>query len=153
MSVNNSVTAPDGSARLIEDGVYPRAGAQFGRGSHYRRGVAATRRIPELDLARVQRWCADRIPEHVRDQVRLEADVRGRSITILECRPHWSDAEAPWTRMKIAQLRFDDDGRTWTLYCADRNGRWHRYDDLDPSGSVSELLDEIDQDPTGIFFG
>lgn len=78
--------------------------------SQYRRPMAATSRIPELDLARVQRFCADRIPEHVRDQVRLEVEVRGRSVTMLECRPHWSAEEAPWTRMKIAQLRFDDAG-------------------------------------------
>ena len=72
---------------------------------------------------------------------------------MLDCRPLWSDKEAPWTRMKIAQLRFDDVSRTWTLYWADRNETWNRYWDLEPSASISELLDEIDQDPTGIFFG
>lgn len=49
--------------------------------------MAAALRIPELDLARVLRFCQTRIPEHARDQVRLEADVRGRSITLVECRP------------------------------------------------------------------
>jgi len=62
--------------------------------------VATTLRIPDLDLARVQRFCAARI-----------------------------------------------------LYWADRNERWHRYRDLDPSENVSTLLDEIDEDPTCIFFG
>lgn len=113
----------------------------------------AASRIPELDLARVRRFCHDRIPSHVRDQVRLEADVRGRSITILECRPLWSDPNAEWTRMKIAQLRYDDSARLWTLYWADRNQRWHRYWDLDASERIDALLDEIDEDPTCIFFG
>lgn len=115
--------------------------------------MATTLRVPEFDLARVRRFCHDRIPEHIRDQVRLEADVRGRSITILECRPLWSDPEAEWTRMKIAQLRYDELARSWTLYWADRNQRWHRYRDLGPSENVGDLLDEIDQDPTCIFFG
>lgn len=115
--------------------------------------MAAALRIPELDLARVRRFCQTRIPEHARNQVRLEADVRGRSITLVECRPLWSDASAEWTRMKIAQLRYDESAPSWTLYCADRNERWHRYWDLDASETISALLDEIDEDPTGIFFG
>jgi hypothetical protein len=31
--------------------------------------------IPELDIARVQRWCAARVPEHARHQVRVECQV------------------------------------------------------------------------------
>lgn len=37
-------------------------------------------------------------------------------------------------------------------YCADRNSRWHQYDLIEP-GTVAELLTEIEQDPTGIFWG
>jgi hypothetical protein len=55
--------------------------------------------------------------------------------------------------MKIAQLRFNDTDRSWALYWADRNERWQRYRDLDPSENVGALLDEIDEDPTCIFFG
>lgn len=123
------------------------------RASRYRRHVATILPIPELDLARVRHFCAARIPEHVRDRVRLDADVRGHSITIMECRPLWSDPDAEWTRMKIAQLRFNDSDLSWTLYWVDRNQRWHRYRDLDPSENISTLLDEIDEDPTCIFFG
>ena len=55
--------------------------------------------------------------------------------------------------MKIAQLRFEPADATWALYWADRNGRWHRYDDLDPTRVLEEVLAEIDEDPTCIFFG
>lgn len=40
-------------------------------------------------MERVQRWADDRVPGHVRDQVRIEFDVTDRTITILECRPPW----------------------------------------------------------------
>ena len=50
------------------------------------------------------------------------------------------------------QLRYDPDAGRWTLYCADRNSRWHHYDLIEP-GTVTELLAEIEQDPTGIFWG
>jgi death-on-curing protein len=42
--------------------------------------------------------------------------------------------------------------RRWTLYWPDRNGRFHRYQDL-PPGPIAALLDEIDGDPFGKFWG
>jgi hypothetical protein len=41
---------------------------------------------------------------------------------------------------------------TWTLYWADRNSRWHRYGHIEP-GAIDDLLLEIDEDPTCIFWG
>jgi hypothetical protein len=55
--------------------------------------------------------------------------------------------------MKIAQLRFEAGTQTWTLWWADRNGRWDRYWDGDAGPDIDELLREIDEDPTGIFWG
>jgi hypothetical protein len=43
--------------------------------------------VPETDVARVQRWCRGRLPEQVRDQVRIEVDVAEHYVTIVECRP------------------------------------------------------------------
>jgi hypothetical protein len=44
--------------------------------------------LPELDVARVQRWCAGRVPERARHQVRVECDVAPRHLTIVERRAH-----------------------------------------------------------------
>ncbi len=102
----------------------------------------------------VQRLCDRRIPARLRDKVRLEHQVRGDAITIFECRPPWRPDFGPeWTRRKIAQLRFDLGTREWTLYWADRNGRWLLYRDLDPSSDIRMLLTEIDQDPYACFWG
>ena len=47
---------------------------------------------------RVQRWCRGRVPERVRDEVRVEVDVAERHLTIVECRPPWrADMGAEWT--------------------------------------------------------
>ena len=110
--------------------------------------------VPELDLARIRRYCAGRIPAHVAHLVRLEVDVDGRSVTILECRPPWSsDAGPAWTRFPIARLRFVASRTEWTLYWRDGNLRYHRYLRIDPSRDVGALLAEIEADPTAIFWG
>ena len=111
--------------------------------------------LPELDVARVRAWCAGRVPEHVRDQLRVECDVAARHLTILECRPPWrpGDGRVDWTRQPIARLRYTKSRREWTLYWRDRDERFHRYDQLDPSPKVTDLLEEVDRDPTCIFWG
>ncbi|HEO97874.1 MAG TPA: DUF3024 domain-containing protein [Epsilonproteobacteria bacterium] len=100
----------------------------------------------------MQAYCESRIPKEIQNQIRLSYTIRGNNITLIESRPFWKD-ETRWIDMKIAQVRFDNDSKTFTLYCADRNGRWHLYDFMEPSTELEEILLEIDRDPTGIFWG
>ena len=101
--------------------------------------------LPELDIARVRRWCQQRVPAHARDQVRVECDIGSRHLTIVECRPPWREGIGPdWTRFPIARLRYTQATRTWTLYWRDRNLRFHLYDQLEPSPDIGDLLREID---------
>jgi hypothetical protein len=107
----------------------------------------------EMDVARVRRWCRDRVPEQVRDQVRVEVDVAGRSMTIVECRPPWrAGIGDDWTRFPIARLRYTKSAGLRSLYWRDRNLRFHEYDRAPASASVEDLLAEIDRDPTAIFW-
>jgi hypothetical protein len=110
--------------------------------------------LPELDVARIRRYCEGRVPFHLRDRVRIELEVRGRSVTIVECRAPWTPEIGPqWTRLPIARLRHVKSRGTWMLDCCDRNLRWHRYDRVEPSPHVDPLLAEIEADPTAIFWG
>jgi DUF3024 family protein len=107
---------------------------------------------PETDLAKIRKYCQTRVPARLRDQVRIEASVRGGSVTIVECRPPWQSNLTEWSKVRVAQLRYSASTHEWNLYWADRNGRWHRYDDF-PPGRVDQVLREIESDPTGIFWG
>jgi hypothetical protein len=107
-----------------------------------------------MDVARIQRWCRARVPEHVRDEIRVEADLADRHVTIVECRPPWRvDAGREWTRFPIARLRYTKATRLWSLYWRDRNLKFHTYERASPTASVDDLLAELDRDPTAIFWG
>jgi hypothetical protein len=56
-----------------------------------------------------------------------------------------------WSRMVVAQFRYDPPTAHWSLYCADRNVRWHLYDEIGPTKDIGLLLREVDEDPTGIW--
>jgi Protein of unknown function (DUF3024) len=110
--------------------------------------------VPDAALATIRRFCEVNSPaEHAHD-LRVEYGVRGKAVTLYECRPPWSpDLGSDWTRQTVAQLRYDPGDHHWRLYYADRNDRWHYYEMSNPTTDLEELIAEIDDDPTGIFRG
>lgn len=97
-------------------------------------------------------YCERRIPSEHRDQIRLFHKITGNKVILYESRPYFKDPSAKWTEMKIAQFEFDPADKTWELACFDRNGKRREYD-LEPKKNLKELLVEVDEDPTGIFWG
>ncbi len=76
-------------------------------------------------------------------------------VTLYELRPPWaSHALGPeWTKMPIAQFRYNPAFALWTLYCCDRNSRWHEDYEIGPSQELDELIAEVEEDATGIYWG
>lgn len=110
--------------------------------------------LPELDVQRVRRWCAARVPEHLHDELRVEVDVAPRHLTIVEARPPWrEDLGTEWTRLPIARLRYTRTTQLWEVYWADRHLKFHRYDRAAPTQRVADLLEEIERDPAATFWG
>ena len=112
-----------------------------------------TDRVEEA-MRTVEAYCESRVPEDLRQEIRIKCTRRGKSITIVERRPPWNpDLSSEWSEVKVAQLRHDDSAGTWSLHCSDSNARWHVFDQARPSRTVEPLLAMIEADPTGIFWG
>jgi len=110
----------------------------------------------EIDKRRVMKimdaYCENRIPEQVRDQIRLTHELRGNKLHLLESRQAFQRPDH-WITMKIAQFEFEPENRLWTLYCFDRNSKRIPYPNCKATARLEALLDEVDADPTGIFWG
>jgi hypothetical protein len=103
-----------------------------------------------MAIERVAAYCEQRST----DDYRVEHTVRGASITIVERRPPWNpDFGMEWTSLKVAQLRFDDGAGRWRLYTSGSDDRWRLYESAAPAPDVAPLLNAIDEDRTGIFWG
>jgi hypothetical protein len=112
------------------------------------------RETAETALGQIGRFCDERVPPDARDTVRLEHELHRNTITIVECRAPWrADFGPEWTRSPIAQLRYDDQKGTWSLYWRDSRERWLAYEGPPPADRVAPLLAEIDADPHGCFWG
>lgn len=110
--------------------------------------------LPPEDVERARRWAEQRVPERAHHQVRVEIETSDQAITIVERRAPWRDDLGPeWTWHPIARLRYTSKRGEWALYRPDRNLKFHHYDLATPSADIAELLDEVEHDPTSIFWG
>ncbi|MBI4683810.1 MAG: DUF3024 domain-containing protein [Nitrospirae bacterium] len=109
--------------------------------------------VKTLIEKKVGDYCTKKAPPHVLDKLKISYNIRGNSVTIFENRAPWHPDMKEWTSMPVAQMRYDNKTGEWTLYCADRNDRWHKYMGIKPTKDIDIILTEIDKDPTGIFWG
>ncbi len=97
---------------------------------------------PETDLRRIELWCRERVPEHLWDQVRVEADVASRRVDIVEVRPPW-DGIDDRTRFPIARLSYTMTPGQWAIRWLDRHLKFQEYKRKRPKKKVQALLDWI----------
>ena len=97
-------------------------------------------------------YCDQRIPRQIRDELELRFRFEGNSIILYERRPAWN-RPGEWTESVVAKFRYFVGRHEWVLYCRERHERWKRYDLIGASRVFEDLLSEIDDDPTGIFWG
>lgn len=84
----------------------------------------------------------------------VEVEENPRGLIIQEARPPWDKKYGPeWIRTPFARLLFVQKRQEWTLYWADRNSKFHRYELAEATPHIGTLLAEIDADPTSIFWG
>lgn len=102
--------------------------------------------------ALIKAFCEERVPQHARSQVRLEYQIRGNSIVLIERRVPWNDPNGEWTSSPTAKFTFDPRRHSWRLLWRDRNSCFHQFDPSVESPRIAELIEFVDRDPTCIFW-
>ena len=112
--------------------------------------------LPEIQKAQVDKlltpYCAKRVPPPVRSKVRVGYRIDGNAVILYEERPAFRPPH-DWQEMAVAKFLYVGTQRERRLYCQHRDLKWHAYQALPLSSSFAKLLEEVDADPTGIFWG
>lgn len=62
--------------------------------------------IPETELHRIRRWAEQRVPKQLWSELKVEADVGSRHVTIVEVRPPWDGrGEHTASRSRVCTTR------------------------------------------------
>jgi Protein of unknown function (DUF3024) len=96
--------------------------------------------------------CERRVPDHLRDQIRLNYRVANHEIVICEERPRW-DKSSEWIELEIAKLRYVRTRNEWQLYWKRASGKWWPYEPYTGVKNLAAMIREIDLDSDGCFFG
>jgi hypothetical protein len=88
----------------------------------------------------------------MRDQLDISFRISGQSVEIVEIRPQWNDptrkSESP-----IAKATYVKSQKIWKLYWMRADGKWHAYPPFPSSASLEKVLDAIEADRNGCFWG
>ncbi|WP_333621541.1 DUF3024 domain-containing protein [Sphingobacterium multivorum] len=90
--------------------------------------------------------------EEVRKQLDFGYSWDGQTALLFEIRPQWNDP-TNILELPFAKLRFVKSSKLWKLYWMRGSGKWEAYEPKPESANLQLLLDEIDHDGYGCFFG
>ncbi len=96
--------------------------------------------------------CEKRTPAHLKDQLRFEHEIEGQNVIVYEVRPAFR-REGEFTKMPLAKLTYVSSRKIWKLYWKRASGKWEKYEPKDSDKDLNTLVQEIEQDTHGCFFG
>lgn len=113
--------------------------------------------ISEFEIKRIGKlvgqFVETRRPEpRVRNKRDIAFRISGQRFELYEIRPQWDNPtlqlEGPVAKATAVKSR-----KEWKLYWMRADRKWHSYEPLAHTKSLETLLDEINQDPYGCFWG
>lgn len=93
-----------------------------------------------------------RPPPEIRDQLDLRSHIVGAEVVIVEVRPAYQD-EKRTVEHPVAKAKWVGARKVWKLYWMRADLKWHSYEPLPEATTMRGILDEVDRDPHGCFFG
>ena len=107
--------------------------------------------LPELESVRVHELLEVFCKARTGDSVKLEYNVKGNRVTLVESRPLFIDPSV-WNSVNVAQFEFNLEQMVWILYWYDSKNRRHSYPTGRNRDTLEKLVAEVGKDPTGIFW-
>lgn len=112
--------------------------------------------ISEFETFKIEKlasqFCAARNKHFPPEQLKICYRVEDQDLYIFEVRPHWKNPEIS-TELMTAKIKYIKSKSIWRLYWQRQNMKWVSYEPMESSSDLSLLLEEIEKDPFGCFWG
>ena len=94
----------------------------------------------------------NRPPERARHQVDLSYEIKNQSVEIFLLRVFWRD-QSQTVREPIVKATYDKNSRKWKIYWQRADMRWHLYEPYPEAQDLEIVLQIVEEDPYGCFWG
>lgn len=112
--------------------------------------------LPQLLKKRAEKlldeYCRTRIPSWLKDELRLKFTIAEDSATVFQERRR-CQGTCEWFRTPLAQFRYSESLNQWTLHHYETHQQWRLYLNINPSLDLNKLIQAVDDDPLGFFWG
>ena len=112
--------------------------------------------LPELLKKRadklLEEYCRTRVPSWLKEEMRLDYVIEGEFATIFQERRR-CQGSSEWFRFPMAQFRYTESLSQWTLHHCNEDQQWRLYLQASPNLDLSKLIQAVDDDPLGFFWG
>jgi hypothetical protein len=110
----------------------------------------------DIDIQRIKNevggLCKRKTPVHLKDKLRFDYAIEKQNVIIYEIRPVWNNP-AEFTSLPIAKLTYVAIRKIWKLYWKRASGKWVRYETETSAKDLRALVQAIEEDIYGCFFG
>lgn len=110
----------------------------------------------EIELKRIEKemggFCAKRSPIEIRDQLSFQYRIKEHDVIIYTRRPQW-DNPKEWIDSDMVKIKYVRTSNIWQLFWQRANGKWVSYEPFPQSKNLRSIIEELEADQYGCFFG
>jgi hypothetical protein len=110
----------------------------------------------EIELKRIEievgGFCERMAPIEIRNKLNFEYRIKAHDIIIYTQRPRW-DNPKEWIESDMAKMKYVRTSNMWRLFWQRANGKWVIYEPFPQSKNLKSIVEKIEKDQYGCFFG
>jgi len=112
-------------------------------------------RTLDINYSKVESYVQDkRPPIEMRSKLDLGFSFSRNTFELFEVRPVWSSPDPnDYQKSSFAKFRYVKTQKVWKLYWQRASGKWQSYDPLPQSSNIDSILECIEADIYGCFYG
>jgi len=112
--------------------------------------------ISEFELFKVEaiakKFCGDRNRHFPPEQLYIDYKMEAQTLYILEVRPKWNDPTEK-TELFVAKFTYVKKDKIWKLYWQRQNMKWQQYEANGINQHLEPLIQIVNEDSQGCFWG
>lgn len=112
--------------------------------------------ISEFETFKIEKmaseFCDARNKHFPTDQLKICYRIEDQDLYIYEERPHWQNPKIK-TQSMTAKIKYIKSKSIWKLYWLRQNMKWMLYEPMESSKELSTLLEVVNEDAYGCFWG